>query len=98
MDKELPNIYNVKPIGISSAFSYKGKRVEDTKSYKRLKSVKVNELDIMEQMQYDMLIKQNSHEHALQVIINTVEGDYSQLSTKLAKIAQAEDKELGIIR
>ena len=94
--KNLPNIYNVKPINPRSSFSYKGKRIEDTKAYQRLKSVKRDDLDDLEQMFYDDFIKHSSHEQSLQIIINTVEGDYSQLSTKLAKIAKAEDKELGI--
>lgn len=104
MDKVLPNDWKVKPIGITSALSLKGHRVEDTKAYQKLKSVDRSDLDMMEQMWYDkltsyqkvMFIKPGSHEHALQIIINNVEGDYSQLSTKLAKIAEAEDKELGI--
>ncbi len=96
MEKWKEDIYNVKKF--KSAFSYKGNQVEDTKAYQKLKSVKRNDLDMLEQMWYDKFIKQSSHEHTLQVIINNVEGDYSQLSTKLSKIAKAEDKELGVDR
>lgn len=96
MNKELPNDWKVSPINPRSSFSYKGKRVEDTKAYKKLKSVKRDDLDELEQMWYDDFIKHSSHENSLQIIINTVEGDYSQLSTKLSKIAEAEDKELGV--
>lgn len=100
----MPNDWKIQSIGISSALSHKGHRVEDTKAYQKLQSVDRSDLDMMEQMWYDkltsyqkvMFIKPGSHENALQIIINTVEGDYSQLSTKLAKIAEAEDKELGI--
>jgi len=96
MEKWKEDIYNVNKF--RSAFSYEGRRVEDTKAYKRLKSVKRSDLDMMEQIWYDKFIKQSSHEQTLQIIINNVEGDYSQLSTKLSKIAQSEDKELGIDR
>jgi hypothetical protein len=34
-----------------------------------------------------------SKEEALQIIINTVEGDYSQLSESLAEIAELQDEE-----
>jgi len=98
MVDEIPNYYNVKPIKSHSSFSYEGRRVEDTKAYQKLKSVKRDDLDMLEQMYYDQGRKSSSHEQALQIIINTVEGDYSQLSTKLAKIAKAEDKELGVVR
>ena len=96
MDK-VPNVWKVKPI-IKSAYSYEGQRVEDTKAYKKLKSVKFNDLDMMEQRMYNNFINTSNHEKSLQLIINSVEGDYSQLSEKLSKIAQAEDKELGVVR
>lgn len=94
---KVPNVWNVKPV-IQSSFSYQGRRVEDTKAYKRLKSVKFNDLDVMEQRMYNNFINTSSHEQSLQLIINSVEGDYSQLSEKLSKIAQAEDKEMGVVR
>ena len=68
--------------------------LKDTKAFKKLSLVKRSDLDILEQMWYDKTITHSSHEQALQIIINTVEGDYTQLSPKLAKIAEAEDKEL----
>ena len=71
-------------------------RVEDTKSYQKLGTVKKNDLDVLEQMWYDKARKSSSHKQSLQIIINTVEGDYSQLSEKLSKIAEKEDKELGM--
>ena len=96
MEKWKEDVYNVK--NIRSAFSHKGNRVEDTKAYQKLNSVKRNDLDMMEQIWYDKFIKQSSHKQSLQIIINNVEGDYSQLSTKLSRIAKSEDKELGIDR
>lgn len=96
MNKEQPNIWKVKPLDPHSSFSHKGRRVEDTKAYQKLKSVKRSDLDELEQMWYDKNLTHSSHENALQIIINMVEGDYSQLSTKLAKIAEAEDKEMGV--
>ena len=71
-------------------------RVEDTKSYQKLGTVKRYDLGMIEQMWYDKARKSSSHKQSLQIIINTVEGDYSQLSTKLSKIAEKEDEELGI--
>jgi len=94
MEKWKEDLYNVK--NNRSAFLHKGNRVEDTKAYQKLNSVKRNDLDMMEQIWYDKFVKQSSHKKTLQIIINNVEGDYSQLSTKLSRIAKAEDKELGI--
>lgn len=46
-------------------------------------------LDSYEAMQYQDF-KGNGKETALQIIINTVEGDYSQLSEGLAEIAELQ--------
>ncbi len=48
----------------------------------------VDNLDNFERMQYDMFIKNMSKEEALQILINTVEGDFTQLSDKLRTIAE----------
>ena len=48
----------------------------------------LNDLDQFEQFVYADFIKHMSKEEALQIIINNVEGDYSQLSTKLAEVAE----------
>ena len=59
----------------------------------------VNKLDEFEKFQFNNLIKSLSKADALQVLINNVEGDYSQLSSDLAKIAErqkyAEGGEVG---
>ena len=44
----------------------------------------------MEQMNYDMFSKNMSKEESLQIIINTVEGDYTQLSQELSEIAERQ--------
>ena len=50
----------------------------------------VSSLDALEKIQYkDLTEKSNlSKEDALSIIINNVEGDYEQLSSKLSKIAK----------
>jgi hypothetical protein len=50
----------------------------------------LNELDPFEQMQYNHLSKSSSKAETLQVLINNVEGDYSQLSPRLSEIAEAQ--------
>jgi hypothetical protein len=61
--------------------------------YTDLKDFNINDLDAFERMQYDDMKKKNpsmSKEEILQILINNVEGDYSQLSPKLAKIAESK--------
>jgi GNAT superfamily N-acetyltransferase len=48
----------------------------------------ISKLDNYETMLYNDYIKHSSKEEALQLLINSVEGDYSQLSPKLAEIAE----------
>ena len=61
-----------------------------------LKSFNVDNLDAFEKMQYDNFIKNGrSKEIALSVLINNVEGDYSQLSPKLRAIARKHKMALG---
>ncbi len=63
-------------------------------SYPGLDKIKRDDLDEFEQKQYDHAIKSGrSHVEALQIIINTVEGDISQLSKKLSLIARKQQKE-----
>ncbi len=53
-----------------------------------LENFDINDLDDYERMEYERMTKANmSKKGALQVIINTVEGDFSQLSDKLSEIA-----------
>ena len=80
-----------------SSFEYKHKKIEDTKSFGELEKIKESDLDEYETFIYrDMKNKGLSHENSLQIIINQVEGDYSQLSPKLSRIAKKEDKEMGV--
>ena len=55
-----------------------------------LKNFDLSNLDMMEQMNYEEFSKSMPKEDALQIIINTVEGDYSQLSPKLAELAEKQ--------
>jgi uncharacterized protein YydD (DUF2326 family) len=55
-----------------------------------LAGLDVSSLDALEKIQYkDLTEKSNlTKEDALSIIINNVEGDYEQLSSKLSKIAK----------
>lgn len=57
-----------------------------------LENFDLDELDAFEQMQYNHAIKSMSKVDALYILINNVEGDYSQLSPALAEIAENEGK------
>lgn len=54
-----------------------------------LESFDLNELDYFEQMQYQHHIMFMSKSESLEVLINTIEGDFSQLSEGLALIAES---------
>jgi hypothetical protein len=56
-----------------------------------LENFDVNDLDMFETMQFNNYIKSLSKKDALQILINTVEGDTTQLSEKLAVIAEVQD-------
>ena len=68
---------------------------EDFGKDPRLASVTPNDLDDYEQFVYNDKLEKgaSTHGEAIQLIINQVEGDYSQLSDKLAEIARAQDAE-----
>ena len=67
---------------------------EKTEAFKKLKSFDLKELDEFETFTFNAISERGqSKEQALQIMINQMEGDYSQLSPKLAEIAEAEDKE-----
>jgi hypothetical protein len=55
-----------------------------------LKNFDIYDLDDFEYMQYDDMVNNRGFEKefALRILINTVEGDFTQLSPKLAKIAK----------
>jgi hypothetical protein len=55
-----------------------------------LSDFNINDLDNYEKFIYDDMSKKMSKEDALQIIINNVEGDYSQLSPKLRRIAKKQ--------
>lgn len=57
-----------------------------------LKDFDINNLDVFERRQYDDFIKHSTKEESLQILIDNVDGDYSQLSPKLAEIAELKDK------
>lgn len=54
---------------------------------KLLKHFDICKLDMLEMRTYSHAIKSMPKESVLQMLINNVEGDYSQLSPELAKIA-----------
>jgi hypothetical protein len=54
----------------------------------QLSAFDISNLDDYEKMRYDSLIKSVPKEKALQILINDVEGDYSQLSPKLRSLAK----------
>lgn len=53
-----------------------------------LEAFDVSKLDDFEQMQYSDLIKHSTKAEALKILINNVEGDFSQLSPNLNDIAE----------
>jgi hypothetical protein len=56
----------------------------------RLVNFDIEDLDQYEEMVYNDMKKSNTKAATLQVIINTVEGDYTQLSPELAEIAEEQ--------
>ena len=58
--------------------------------YKKLTDFNIYSLDKFELIQYYEFKKQGK-EFVLQLLINEVEGDYSQLSKGLAEIAEEQD-------
>jgi len=61
---------------------------------KQLEAFDINQLDGLEEWHYNHHIKSMSKVEALQVIINTVEGDYSQLSSELAELAELQQPQV----
>ena len=56
-----------------------------------LKNFDVTKLDPLEERQYSDYLKHSSKEEALQILINNVDGDYSQLSPSLERIAEKQN-------
>ena len=80
-----------------SELKYVGGGGVDSDSYKKfgndnahLVNFDLSELDDFEEMQFNHISKSSSKADSLQVLINNVEGDYSQLSPTLSKIAEAQ--------
>ena len=59
---------------------------------KMLSEFDLDTLDAFERMQYNKFIENFSNEESLQMLINAVDGDYSQLSDGLAEIAILQDE------
>lgn len=73
----------------------KNKMAEGGEVSNELKNFNLDDLDIMEDFHYKHFSKNMPKEEALQVIINSVEGDYSQLSDKLRQIAEKQQPIAG---
>lgn len=58
-----------------------------------LKDFNIDNLDLFEQRQYDHLIRQSSKPEVLQILINSCNGDFSELSDALASIAYLQECE-----
>ena len=58
----------------------------------KLTNFNISNLDLYEKMAFNDL-KNNGKEFAIQVLINQVEGNYSQLSPALAEIAEEQDNQ-----
>jgi hypothetical protein len=78
-----------KPYINSTMFS-DGGQMEVNDIDAELEDFDLDNLDPFETMQYDNYSKSMSKVDALQVLINTVEGDYSQLSPELAELAEMQ--------
>jgi len=74
---------------------WKNKMAEGGEVSNELKNFNLDDLDIMEDFHYKHFSKNMPKEEALQVIINSVEGDYSQLSDKLRQIAEKQQPIAG---
>lgn len=59
----------------------------------KLQNFDIDNLDMFELMQYNDLKYNLTKVEALQIIINNVEGDFSQLSEQLAEIAEQQEEE-----
>lgn len=63
-------------------------QTQNSRVMQLLEAFDANQLDGLEAWHYAHHLKCMSKAEALLVIINTVEGDYSQLSPELAEIAE----------
>lgn len=59
----------------------------------KLKNFDLDNLDMFENMIYNDYSKSMQKHEALQIIINNVEGDFSQLSEQLSEIAEQQQED-----
>lgn len=59
----------------------------------KLQNFDIDNLDMFELMQYNDFKRNMTKSEALQILINNVEGDFSQLSEQLAEIAEQQEEE-----
>ena len=62
--------------------------LNDKKIIQKLENFDLSTLDLIEKQQFKNFSQSMSKSEALNIIINTSEGDYSQLSEDLALIAE----------
>jgi hypothetical protein len=68
----------------------KGGEMQGNNIDAELQDFDLDNLDPIETMQYNHFVKSSGKVGALQVLINSVEGDYSQLSPELAELAEMQ--------
>ncbi|MEI7960732.1 MAG: hypothetical protein WCI04_00190 [archaeon] len=75
----------------------KGSTIKGNSNYRkfgaensRLAKFNIDDLDDFESMQYNQFSKSMDKASALQILINNVEGDYSQLNEQLSEIAEEQ--------
>jgi hypothetical protein len=59
----------------------------------KLQNFDIDNLDMFELMQYNDFKRSITKEESLQILINNVEGDFTQLSDELSEIAQEQENE-----
>lgn len=98
MDKtDTKIIYDLYPLEKKDDLKFKmsnlfanGGEMESTDISAELEDFDLDNLDPFETMQYENFSKSMGKVGALQVLINSVEGDYSQLSPELAELAEKQ--------
>lgn len=67
-----------------------GGEMDEADITSELEDFDIDELDDFETMQYNQFLPSSGKVGALQILINNVEGDYSQLSEELAELAEKQ--------
>lgn len=65
--------------------------MNDNQKLQKLENFALYNLDMFEAMVYNDIIRHSTKVEALQILINNVEGDFSQLSEQLAEIAKGQE-------